>query len=128
MCVIQIEGSVDEDSTKSDEEYEDLAMRDDLENVYWSDDDESANAKKAADDKRPTDEGDVSTADKYQHNLELFLKMSEGIMEPPFSYALLRGQSKTSTDMGTRRRSLSDPMRFRDRAQSIPAVTELRAL
>lgn len=127
MCVIQIEGSVDEDS-KSDEEYEDLAMRDDLENVYWSDDDESANTKKAADDKGPTDEGDVSTADKYQHNLELFLKMSEGIMEPPFSYALLRGQSKTSTDMGARRRSLSDPMRFRDRAQSIPAVTELRAL
>ncbi|CAL9772631.1 unnamed protein product [Musa acuminata subsp. burmannicoides] len=124
----EIEGSVDEDSTKSDEEYEDLAMRDDLENVYWSDDDESANAKKAADDIRPTDEGDVSTADKYQHNLELFLRMSEGIMEPPFSYALLHGQSKTSTDMGARRRSLSDPMRFRERAQSIPAVTELRAL
>ncbi|URE16584.1 2-phosphoglycerate kinase-related [Musa troglodytarum] len=128
MSVIQIEGSVDEDSTKSDEEYEDLAMRDDLENVYWSDDDESANAKKAAGDKRPTDEGEVSTADKYQRNLELFLKMSEGIAETPFSCALLRGQSERSTDMGARRRSLSDPMRFRDRAQSIPAVTELRAL
>ncbi|RWW81706.1 hypothetical protein BHE74_00009879 [Ensete ventricosum] len=119
-----VEGSVDEDSTKSDEEYEDLAMRDDLGNGYWSNDDESANTKKAADDGSPTDEGDGSTAEKYRHNLELLLKMSEGIVEPPFTYALLHGQSETNTGTGGRRRSL----RFRDRAQSIPAVRELRAL
>ncbi|KAJ8470501.1 hypothetical protein OPV22_024844 [Ensete ventricosum] len=120
----EVEGSVDEDSTKSDEEYEDLAMRDDLGNGYWSNDDESANTKKAADDGSPTDEGDGSTAEKYRHNLELLLKMSEGTVEPPFTYALLHGQSETNTGTGGRRRSL----RFRDRAQSIPAVRELRAL
>ncbi|KAL5995729.1 hypothetical protein ACLOJK_025798 [Asimina triloba] len=37
---VEMEGSVDEESTKSDEEYEDLAMRDGLENGYWSDDEE----------------------------------------------------------------------------------------
>jgi len=43
-----MEGSVDEESMKSDEEYEDLAMRDDLEDGYWSDD-----AKELANVKRP---------------------------------------------------------------------------
>ncbi|KAJ8751374.1 hypothetical protein K2173_016571 [Erythroxylum novogranatense] len=33
-------GSVDEESTKSDEEYDDLVMQDVQENGYWSDDDE----------------------------------------------------------------------------------------
>lgn len=33
-----MEGSVDEDSTKSDEEYDDLAMQDGLDNGCWSDD------------------------------------------------------------------------------------------
>ncbi|XP_052177138.1 P-loop NTPase domain-containing protein LPA1 homolog 1-like isoform X2 [Diospyros lotus] len=34
----EMEGSVDEESTKSDEEYDDLAMQDIQENGYWSDD------------------------------------------------------------------------------------------
>ncbi|KAJ6830604.1 P-loop NTPase domain-containing protein LPA1-like [Iris pallida] len=42
----EMEGSVDEESTKSDEEYEDLAIRDGLESGYCCDDDEPANAKK----------------------------------------------------------------------------------
>ncbi|KAK9289452.1 hypothetical protein L1049_007607 [Liquidambar formosana] len=37
----EMEGSVDEESTKSDEEYNDLAMQDVQENGYCSDDDES---------------------------------------------------------------------------------------
>ncbi|XP_072978100.1 P-loop NTPase domain-containing protein LPA1-like isoform X1 [Typha angustifolia] len=36
----ELEGSVDENSTKSDEEYEDLAMRDSTKDGYLSDDDE----------------------------------------------------------------------------------------
>ena len=35
-----MEGSVDEESTKSYEEYDDLAMQDIQENGYWSNDDE----------------------------------------------------------------------------------------
>lgn len=37
FSIMQIEGSVDEESTKSDEEYDDLAMQDIQENGYWSD-------------------------------------------------------------------------------------------
>ncbi|KAK1357430.1 P-loop NTPase domain-containing protein LPA1-like [Heracleum sosnowskyi] len=36
----EIEGSVDEESTKSDEEYDDLALQDIDENTYWSGNDE----------------------------------------------------------------------------------------
>ena len=36
--IMQMEGSVDEESTKSDEEYDDLAMQDIQENGYFTDD------------------------------------------------------------------------------------------
>ncbi|KAJ6806012.1 P-loop NTPase domain-containing protein LPA1-like [Iris pallida] len=42
----ELEGSVDEDSTKSDEEYDDLAMRDGQENGYWTDNDDETNKQK----------------------------------------------------------------------------------
>ena len=49
-----MEGSVDEGSTKSDDEYDDLAMRDDLENGYRSGDEDKASKV------------------RYRQNLELF--------------------------------------------------------
>ena len=49
-----MEGSVDEGSTKSDDEYDDLAMRDDLENGYRSGDE------------------DKGSKVRYRQNLELF--------------------------------------------------------
>lgn len=52
MSVSQMEGSVDENSTKTDDEHHDLAMQDGLENGYWSDDDEDPNnEKKLVDEK-----------------------------------------------------------------------------
>ncbi|RZR75014.1 hypothetical protein BHM03_00047701 [Ensete ventricosum] len=127
----EVEGSVDEDSTKSDEEYDDLAMRDGLENGYWSDDDcpESTNTKRIADDEEPIHEGDGVAADEYQHNLKHIFKRSDGVVEPPLPCTLPREINKTCTGQRTRRRSLSDSMRLQYRTQSTPAATdELRAL
>ncbi|CAD6248962.1 unnamed protein product [Miscanthus lutarioriparius] len=76
-------GSVDEHSTKSDEEYEDLAMRDVMENGDWSDDEEAVSKTKNS----PAPEsihGSVAAEDdginrRYHHNLDLFLKMSKEV-------------------------------------------------
>ncbi|CAL9074646.1 unnamed protein product [Musa acuminata var. zebrina] len=127
----EVEGSVDEDSTKSDEEYDDLAMRDGLENGYWSDDDcpESTNIKRIADDQEPIDEGDGVAAGEYQHNLEHIFKRSEGVVEPPLPCTLPCEINETSTGQRTRRRSLSDSMQLQYLTRSTPAATdELRAL
>ncbi|WOL18962.1 P-loop NTPase domain-containing protein LPA1-like [Canna indica] len=104
----EVEGSVDEDSTKSDEEYQDLEMRGDLENGYCSDD-ESINIKKIADTKNATSE-DGFEADKYQHNLDRFLQMSKDAieLEPPFSYVALSERNDRNTDMKKKHRPLSD--------------------
>lgn len=116
-----MEGSVDENSTMSDEEYDDLAMRDGLENGYWSDDDEGPNnERKQADEKKITVDN-LGTKEKYQHNLDLFSKISEHVTEPPYSYSLL---SEKISDMKIRKRSLSDSMRFQGRTLSISAVGE----
>lgn len=131
MSICQVEGSVDEDSTKSDEEYDDLAMRDGLENGYWSDDDcpESTNIKRIADDQEPIDEGDGVAADEYQHNLEHIFKRSEGVVEPSLPCTLPCEINETRTGQRTRRRSLSDSMELQYRTRSTPAASdELRAL
>ncbi|CAN6232909.1 unnamed protein product [Urochloa humidicola] len=76
-------GSVDEHSTKSDEEYEDLAMRD-VENGDWSEDEQavsSANNSLAPESiihGRGTGENDGMEG-QYHHNLDLFLKMSQEV-------------------------------------------------
>nr|ACN34411.1 unknown [Zea mays] len=76
-------GSVDEHSTKSDEEYEDLAMRDVMENGDWSDDDQAVGKTKNS----PALESihgsgaaeDDGIKSRYHHNLDLFLKMSKEV-------------------------------------------------
>jgi hypothetical protein len=76
-------GSVDEHSTKSDEEYEDLAMRDEMENGDWSDDEEAVSKTKNS----PAPESihgsgaaeDDGIKGRYHHNLDLFLKMSKEV-------------------------------------------------
>lgn len=78
-------GSVDEHSTKSDEEYEDLAMRDVMESGDWSDDEQQGVSKTK---NSPTLEcsihGSGAAEDdgingRYHHNLDLFLKMSKEV-------------------------------------------------
>lgn len=69
-------GSVDEHSSKSDEEYDDLAMRDVTENGYWSDDEQQGLKKP------PTlgaaDDGDAMEGE-YKHSLDLFLEMTKRV-------------------------------------------------
>lgn len=76
-------GSVDEHSTKSDEEYDDLAMRDVMENGDWSDD-EQANSKNSPALEESIHESRTAADDdnlegRYHHNLDLFLKMSKEV-------------------------------------------------
>ncbi|XP_006648126.2 P-loop NTPase domain-containing protein LPA1 [Oryza brachyantha] len=77
-------GSVDEHSTKSDEEYDDLAMQDVMENGYWSDDEQAASSSKNSPDQEKihgaADGGGVDDDDgRYHHNLAFFLKMSNEV-------------------------------------------------
>nr|CAD1830812.1 unnamed protein product [Ananas comosus var. bracteatus] len=119
----EMEGSVDEDSTKSDEEYEDLAMRDDIANGYSSDDDEEPTSFKNP----PPDVDKISTTigeeddnftEKYQHNLDLFLNLREGAVKQPHG-------SERSSNLKMRKRSMSDSMRLQSRgARSFPTLGE----
>ncbi|KAJ1281650.1 hypothetical protein BS78_04G322000 [Paspalum vaginatum] len=76
-------GSVDEHSTKSDEEYEDLAMRDVMENGDWSDDEQAVSSTNSAaleesiHGSRTAEDGGLKAP--YHHNLDLFLKMSKEV-------------------------------------------------
>ncbi|XP_026403187.1 P-loop NTPase domain-containing protein LPA1 homolog 1-like [Papaver somniferum] len=106
-----IEGSVDEESTKSDEEYEDLAMRDGQENGYWSDDE--GDLKKMV---LILGKGGDAGNGKYQENLDIFLKNRSGMLSEPScacSAMLLETNQETmplaSTKVRLRRRSLSIP-------------------
>ncbi|KAG6735898.1 hypothetical protein POTOM_061429 [Populus tomentosa] len=107
-------GSVDEEYTKSDEEYDDLAMQDVLENGYWSDDDEEPK------DRLPLiSGGNVSPnkIDKYRQNLERFLgTRSEQLAEPLCSYSSLL------VEQGERRMLSSGSLKIRKRSLSIPAI------
>ncbi|KAG6520162.1 P-loop NTPase domain-containing protein LPA1-like [Zingiber officinale] len=122
----EVEGSVDENSTKSDEEYEDLAMQDDMENGYRTDedDDELTNLKKIADNGKKPVVDDGIAADKYQHNLDLFLKMSMDVVEPPFAYASLPERNRKSTSMAERRRTMSDSIQFQSQTKIITSIGE----
>uniref|UniRef100_A0A1D1XWC6 Uncharacterized protein DDB_G0273453/DDB_G0273565 n=1 Tax=Anthurium amnicola TaxID=1678845 RepID=A0A1D1XWC6_9ARAE len=113
----EMEGSVDEESTKSDEEYEDLAMRDGLENGYWSDDDEPREQKTG--DHSSTTAGNGSR-EKYQQNLDLFLRSNGHMSEPPCSYSLLSESTSRRTD--GRRRARSESSHFNSRPHSVGAL------
>ncbi|KAF8397725.1 hypothetical protein HHK36_016647 [Tetracentron sinense] len=89
--ILHMEGSVDEESTKSDEEYDDLAMQDVQENGYWSDDDEESKGKlvHVREDAGNNNGGNLGR-DKYRQNLDLFQKTSSQLLsELPFSYTSL---------------------------------------
>ncbi|PON66546.1 P-loop containing nucleoside triphosphate hydrolase [Parasponia andersonii] len=102
-------GSVDEESTKSDEEYDDLAMQDMMENGYWSEDEEEAK------DKIIPVSGDQSSRRQQRRNMDHFLRTkSDPLSEPLCSYSsLLREKNESripsSGNVKTRKRSLSIP-------------------
>nr|XP_029124504.1 P-loop NTPase domain-containing protein LPA1 isoform X2 [Elaeis guineensis] len=115
----EMEGSVDENSAKTDEEYDDLAMRDGLGNGYWSENDEGPNNEKKLVVKKMETADDSGMTEKYRHNLDLFLKMSEHFAELPYSYSLL---SERGLDMKMTKDSFSGSLRFQSQTQSIPAI------
>ncbi|KAI9195523.1 hypothetical protein LWI28_015727 [Acer negundo] len=112
--VLEEIGSVDEESTKSDEEYDDLAMQDMQENGYWSDKDDDSK------DKIDPISGVKSShlkGDKYKRNLDHFLKTrTEKFPEPLCSYPSL------AMEKNGRRLPSSGSIRIRKRSQSIPAL------
>ncbi|KAG8644634.1 hypothetical protein MANES_11G149400v8 [Manihot esculenta] len=107
-------GSVDEESTKSDEEYDDLAMQDMQQNGYWSDDDEESKDKVW-----PTTGNEMNPLkeDKYLQNLDRFLRSrSEPLGEPLYLYSSLL------VEKGGGRLSNSGRVKRRERSLSIPAI------
>ncbi|KAF8395255.1 hypothetical protein HHK36_019197 [Tetracentron sinense] len=69
----EMEGSIDEEWTKSDEEYDDLAMQDEQDSGYWSDKDEELKEKLVPLRGEPGSNNGVNLGgDKYQNNLDLF--------------------------------------------------------
>lgn len=115
-------GSVDEESTKSDEEYDDLAMQDNLtmqdilENGYWSDDEE------AKDQLAPV-RRDVSLGmqgDKYRQNLELFQRTESEPLSELCSYSLFMEKNERRKPFGN--------VKMRKRSLSIPPYRNYRSL
>ncbi|XAR59997.1 hypothetical protein NMG60_11033216 [Bertholletia excelsa] len=86
----EMEGSVDEESTKSDEEYDDLAMQDFQYNGYWSDNKEFKNKVVPLSWEEPTCE--VPGMHKDGHNLDSFSRIrSESLDELQwFSHSYLQ--------------------------------------
>lgn len=105
-------GSVDEESTKSDEEYDDLAMQDMMENGYWSEDEEEAKDKIAP---VSGDQTSRRQRDKYCRNTENFFRTkSDPLSEPLCPYSsLLREKNEMRVpspgNAKARKRSLSIP-------------------
>ncbi|KAL7084954.1 hypothetical protein ACP275_14G254600 [Erythranthe tilingii] len=84
----QLEGSVDEESTKSDEEYDDLAMQDIPDSGYMYDDnDEQLNNNTNSNDVLPVSKDELADKNKlhgenHQQNLDLFCRTkSESLSE-----------------------------------------------
>ncbi|KAE9587959.1 putative P-loop containing nucleoside triphosphate hydrolase [Lupinus albus] len=95
-------GSVDEESTKSDEEYDDLAMQDVLENDYSSEDDEQVETK--------------MQGNKYPQNLDFSQRSrSEPVPDAMCSYSSLLIEKNKS------RVPSSGKAKLRKRSFSIPA-------
>lgn len=104
-------GSVDEESTKSDEEYDDLAMED---KSYWTDKEEEEETRDTISMASENNHKEATTKpkkedDKYIQNLDLFLKTAN--------------QSLTESEYRNRMLiAASDKAKMRKRSLSIPAV------
>ncbi|KAL8496570.1 hypothetical protein ACS0TY_020313 [Phlomoides rotata] len=116
----ELEGSVDEESTKSDEEYDDLAMQDFPDSGYMSDDDADyfraqMNTMLSVSGDLPTNNG--SNRDKYQQNLDLFLKTDR----EPLSKSLMCSFPSLVRDKSAKGAPPSGICKLRKRSLSIPA-------
>lgn len=102
---------MDEESTKSDEEYDDLAMED---KSYWTDKEEEEETRDTISMASENNHKEATTKpkkedDKYIQNLDLFLKTAN--------------QSLTESEYRNRMLiAASDKAKMRKRSLSIPAV------
>uniref|UniRef100_J3N0D6 Uncharacterized protein n=2 Tax=Oryza brachyantha TaxID=4533 RepID=J3N0D6_ORYBR len=120
----EMEGSVDEDCNRSDEEYDDLAMRDSMEDGFLTDDGVVHTILRQSSSNRLFDgnEQKHSTLRKRQVNLRTLSKIDLDFPDTARSSSAIGASSKRN---GTRRwkRSLSDS--FRSRPRSAPSLVEL---
>ncbi|CAI9761525.1 unnamed protein product [Fraxinus pennsylvanica] len=116
----ELEGSVDEESTKSDEEYDDLAMQDGAESGYLSDDDKSIYKMEFSSARLPL-LGDQSAHNgndgaKHGQNLDIVTRTkTEPVSELPAVDFASRLREKSE-----RRVPLSCNIKLRKQSQSIP--------
>lgn len=111
-------GSVDEESTKSDEEYDDLAMQDVLESGYWSDDDYEFTTKLAA-----AELGIKIHGNKYSQNMDHFLRTrSEPVPIEVASQEPLCSYSSLLAEKSEKKFSSNAKAKLRKRSLSIPAI------
>ncbi|KAL0907609.1 hypothetical protein M5K25_022028 [Dendrobium thyrsiflorum] len=101
----EMEGSVDEESTKSDEEYDDLAMLDGLEDGYSSSDNEppAANCKRLTNallrEINSVKKIDVlELIQKYQQSLDLFFENSETLNQQSSNFRFHSDRNQTFGD------------------------------
>ncbi|XP_010503159.1 PREDICTED: P-loop NTPase domain-containing protein LPA1 homolog 2 [Camelina sativa] len=104
-------GSVDEESTKSDEEYDDLAMED---KSYWTDneEEESRDTISMVSENNHNEATKPSKDDKYSQNLDLFLRTANKPLTESLELTSEYGNRMgvpTSDKAKTRKRSLSIP-------------------
>lgn len=100
-------GSVDEGSTKSDEEYEDLALQDGMKNGYCPDDDDDYNRYNMVIFSRDQ-QATCSEGDKYNKNLDLFLRsIRKQFSDPLCSYSSFLTEKIEKGNVKMRKRSLS---------------------
>ncbi|KAF8050584.1 hypothetical protein N665_1935s0001 [Sinapis alba] len=108
-------GSVDEESTKSDEEYDDLAMED---KSYWTDKEEEEETRDTISMASENNHKEATTKpkkdDKYIQNLDLFLRT---VTQP-----LTESLELTSEYRNRMLIAASDKAKMRKRSLSIPAV------
>ncbi|KAI3696943.1 hypothetical protein L6452_29594 [Arctium lappa] len=106
----EMEGSVDEESTKSDEEYDDLAMQDIQENGYFTDVEFESKTNLCG------NQHDTITSDKYKQNLDRFLrtKREEAIDSVVFNSGIRKEKRLPS----------SRSLRIRGRSYSVSASSK----
>ncbi|KAI3826471.1 hypothetical protein L1987_00519 [Smallanthus sonchifolius] len=98
----EMEGSVDEESTKSDEEYDDLAMQDIQENGYFTDLELESNISGNQHDKITS-----THTDKYKQNLARFLRTKSESVTGSLTVNLKRLSSSVSLRVRGRSYSIS---------------------
>lgn len=120
----EIEGSVDEDCNRSDEEYDELAMRDSMENGYLTDDGVVHTGLGKSSSNRFLDgKQDHSTSRKHRENLRTLSKIDIDVPETARSSSALPAGTSSKRNVPRKwKRSLSDS--FQSRARSAPSPAE----